>query len=568
MVLCRVKMTKELTFMEELLENLAQWLPLIIGVVIVIILILSIHTKAPPNTAYIVSGFRKTPRILIGRTGFRIPILERIDRLILKQMTMEVHSGRAAPTVDHMEIQVSAIIKIKINEEDEALNKATKNFLNQYPEDTMNELQIPVQAILREIIGSKKLQDIIKDQEAFAKQFHQRAAKSLSELGLSVLSCVIKSVEDEAGILKAMGMEKSTEIQKSATLIKAEADREIIEKTAKAKKEANEAHVLVEGEIAKKNQELELLQARLKKDSELKNLEFEAELAEKSSALKIKQANLKKNEEKNRAEVEMTFEEETLARRTTFEIAQNQAKLDKEDRELKLREKAAQITEQLLEAEVKKTAEAENYRQQQIANSNFYIATKTAEAQKLQAETTNYIAEQEIQTAKAKDIIKKQEADTQLYLKKQELEAIKLKAETEAYTANQEANAKKQAGLCEADVIEAKGVAEAQSRALKSEAMQNYSQAAIVEMVVSVLPEIAKNIAQPVTEVENMAILADGTKAITGANQDVLETMKKMQEMVQGITGININDASKNRMQLVETATSTQTDKKPESQKQ
>jgi len=525
--------------MQEILNNLSTILPILIGVAILIILVFAMHVKAPPNTAIIVSGLRKAPRILIGRTGFKVPFLERIDRLPLKQMSMEIHTGRAVSTLDYMDIQVSAAIKIKISEETEDLKKAMKNFLNQYPEDTMLELQAPLQAVLREVTGTKKLDDLIKDKEAFATQFHKRSVASLKDLGIEVISCVIKSIEDEAGLIKALGMEKTTQINKQATIFKAEADREIAIKSAEAKKEANDAHVLAEAEIAKKNKELEEKQVNLQKEIDIKKLDIELEISEKNNKLKLRQAELKKIEDQKRAEAEIAFEEATLAKRRSFEIAQSQARLDKEERELKVKEKAAQVTEQVLEAEIKKTAEAEKYKQEQIADSNLYIAKKATEAQKLQVETANYITEQEIQAAKSRDIIKKQEADTELYIKKQEAEAIKLKAEAEAYILHQEAEAIKIAGLSEAEVIEAKGAAEAQARALKSEAMSDYSQAAIVEMIVSALPEIAKNIAQPISEAENMAFFtgeADGTSM----SKNVLETMVKMQEVVEGATGVDL----------------------------
>ena len=338
--------------MEEIVENLVNSLPILIGIVIVIILILISHIKAPPNTAVVISGLRKEPRVLIGRTRMRIPLLERIDRLMLKQMVMEVHTGRAIATLDYMDIQVSVVMKVKIGEDLEALKKAAKHFLNQYPEDTMNELQMPLQAVLREVIATNTLENVVKEKEVLANQIHQRAQVSLNELGIEVISCIIKAVEDEAGLLKALGMEKSTEIHKQATLLKAEADREIAVETSKAKKEANDAHVLAKAEIAQKNQELEIKQAQLQKEIDIKNMEIELELAEAANELKLKQAELMKVEEWKRAESEIAFEEATLEKRRAFELAQSQADFEREERALKVKEKAAQVTEQDLEAEI------------------------------------------------------------------------------------------------------------------------------------------------------------------------------------------------------------------------
>jgi flotillin len=526
--------------MQEILENLLSILPVLIGVISLIIVIAIGHIKVPPNTAVIISGLRKEPRVLIGRTGIKVPFLERVDRLPLKQMVMEVNSGRAVSTLDYMSIQVFAVIKLKISEDPQAIKKAMKNFLNQYPEETMGDLQNPLQAILREIAGTKKLNELIKDKEGFANQLHKRASVNLDKLGIEIISCVIKTIEDEAGLIKALGVEQTTEIHKRATILKAEADREIAIKSAETKREVNDAHVLSEAEIAKKNNELAIKQAELKQAMETKQIERELEIAEKNNVLNLRKANLKKIEGQKQAEAEIAFEEATLAKRRSFEIAQAQMLMDKEERQLKLKEKAAQVQEKVLEAEVKQTAEADRYKQQQIADGHLYTTLKATEAQKLQVETANYIAEQEIQTSKSRGVIKKQEADIELYIQTQEAKATKIKAEADAYIAEQEANVVKITGLCEAEIIKAKGIAEAHALKLKAEAMKDYDQAAIVEMIVSVLPEIAKNISQPISEIDHFALASRDTNANTGMSKEVLDTMVKVQEVVEGATGVEL----------------------------
>lgn len=528
-------------FMQELLELLANILPILIGVLILIILILASHIKAPPDIAVIISGLKKEPRILIGRTGLKVPFLERVDRLLLKNMVMEVISGRSVATADYMSIQVFAIIKLRISDDPQALKSAMKNFLNQIPEETMGQLQSPLQAVLREIAGTKKLEELVKDKESFANQVHKRATQNLEKLGIEVISCVIKSIEDEAGLIKAMGVERATHIQKQATIIKAEADREIAIKCSTAKREANEVHVESEAEILQKNNELEMQQADLKKELELNNIEIELEIAEKNNILNLRKSELKKMEDQKLAEAEIAFEEATLAKRRSFEVAQAEMLLNREERELKLKEKAAQVKEQVLDAEVKQAADADRYKQEQIADAELYTSQKLAEAQMLQAETTNYIAEQDVKTAKAQGIVRKQEADTFLYVKKQESQAEKLKAEASAYSAEQETHAMRVTGLCEAETIKAKGVAEAQALKLKADAMKDYDQAAIVEMIVGVLPEIAKNIAQPISEIDNVTIVG-GTDGIAGLSNDVLETMSKVQDVVKEATGVNLKE--------------------------
>jgi len=528
--------------MQEFLNFLSNILPFLIAIPIVIILVLASHIKAPPDRAIIISGLRKEPRILIGRTGIKFPFLEKVDQLWLKQMVMEVISGRSVSTADYMSIQIFAVIKLRISDEPEALKNAMRNFLTQYPEETMGELQNPLQAILREIAGTKKLEEILKDKEGFANQVHKRASEILEKLGIEVISCVIKSIEDEAGIIKAMGVERATQIQKHATIVKAEADREISIKCSEAKREANEVHVTSEAEILLKNNELEMQQADLKKEQELKNIEIELEIAEKNNMLGLRKADLKKIEDERLAEAEMAFEETTLAKRRDLKIAESDMLMDREERELKIKEKAAEVKEKVLEAEVKQAADAERYKQQQLADAELYASKQQAEAQKVHAELATYVSEQQAITSKSKGEIKKQEADAYLYAKKQESQATKLNADACAYTAEQETHAMRVTGLCEAETIKAKGIAEAQSLKLKAEAMKHYDQAAIVEMIVSTLPEIAKNISQPISEIDNVTIVGDSTDAITGISKDVLDTMSKVQDIVKDATGVDLKD--------------------------
>jgi len=126
-----------------------------IGVVAVALLLLIIakgYVKAPPDTAYIISGFKKQPRILIGRAGIRIPFLERIDKLSLQQVTVDIKTGADIPTRDFINVQVDAVAKVRIGTEPELMEKAMKNFLNKEPGEIIMDLQDSLQGNMREIV--------------------------------------------------------------------------------------------------------------------------------------------------------------------------------------------------------------------------------------------------------------------------------------------------------------------------------------------------------------------------------------------------------------------------------
>ena len=92
------------------------------GVVLalLIVLILIGYVKAPPDTAYMISGFRK-PRILIGKAGVRIPFLERLDKLSLKMFSVDVKTTDYVPNAEYINVKVDATVKIRIGQSEEMM---------------------------------------------------------------------------------------------------------------------------------------------------------------------------------------------------------------------------------------------------------------------------------------------------------------------------------------------------------------------------------------------------------------------------------------------------------------
>ncbi len=124
----------------------------IIAAVVILGILASGYVKAPPDVAYIISGFKKNPRILIGRAGIKIPFLERLDRLTLKQVTVDIKTDGYIPTLDFINIQVDAVAKVRVSTEPELMEKAMKNFLNKEPQEIISDLQDSLQGNMREIV--------------------------------------------------------------------------------------------------------------------------------------------------------------------------------------------------------------------------------------------------------------------------------------------------------------------------------------------------------------------------------------------------------------------------------
>ena len=425
----------------------------IIIVVIAIIAILAIlasgYVKAPPDQAYIISGLKKESKILIGRAGIKIPFLERMDKLYLGQMTVDIKTEQSVPTNDFINVNVDAVAKVRINPTTDGIKLAAKNFLNKKPGDIALDLQDSLQGNMREIIGTLSLKVINTDRDSFSDQVMMKASKDMDKLGIEILSCNIQNVTDENGLIKDLGADNTSLIKKNAAIAKAQADRDIAIAQAEADKAANEARVLSDTQIAQKNNELEIRRAELKIISDNKKAEADA-------AYKIQ--------------------------------AQSQQK---------------SIETETVNAQI---ARAERYREEQQAQAELFKRQKEAEAKKFEQQ--------------------------------QDAEAKKAMAEAVRFAREQEAEGIRATGLAEAEAIRAKATAEAEGIDKKAEAMKKYGEAAIIEMIMQALPEIAKNVAEPLSKVDKITMYGEGNSA--KMLQDIINSTTQVTEgLAQGM-GIDV----------------------------
>ena len=345
-------------------------IPITIAVILILILVLIAcgYVKAPPDQAYIISGLKHDAKILIGRSGIRIPFFERMDRLYLGQMTVDIKTEQSVPTNDFINVNVDAVAKVRITPSQEGIRLAAKNFLNKKPEDITMDLQDSLQGNMREIIGTLSLKEINTDRDSFSDQVMLKASKDMDKLGIEILSCNIQNVTDDNGLIRDLGADNTSKIKKDAAIAKAQADRDIAIAQAEANKSANDARVLAETEIAEKNNELEIRKSELQKHSDTK-----------------------------KAEADAAYEIQKQEQQKTIQAATVNAQIAKAEREAELRRQEVAVQQQALEAEINKKADADRYaieqaaaadltRRQREAEAKKYEQEKEAEARKAQAE--------------------------------------------------------------------------------------------------------------------------------------------------------------------------------------
>lgn len=468
--------------MEFVFEH-ATMIAVIAVVVIILAILASGYVKAPPDTAFIISGFQKGQRILIGKAGIKLPFFERLDKLSLKLVAIDVKTSDAVPTADYINIQVDAAVNIKVGDEPQKLQKASQNFLNRDSEYIAKVAREVLEGNMREIVGKMRLEEMVSDRQKFAELVKENAEPDLAAMGLDIISFNVQNFVDSNQVIENLGIDNIVKIKKSAAIARANSEKEIKIAQARANKEANDERVLAETEIAKKNNDLAIKSAELKKESDIKKAEADA-------AYKIQ-------EEQQRKELEITSANANIAR---------------QEREVELRAREVEVTEKSLEAEVKKKAEAERYAKQQQAEADLYRRQKDAEADQFE--------------------------------KIREAEAKKAQAEAQRYAMEQEALGIKAKGEAEAASIRAQALAEAEGMEKKAEAYQRYNKAAMAEMMIKVLPEIAGKIAEPLSQIDKITIIGGGSEdnGIGSVAGNVPVVMAKLFESMKEATGVDLSE--------------------------
>jgi len=195
-------------YMDNVLENF-NFIGISIGILVFLLIILLAkgYRKASPDKAFIISGPKKEPRALIGRSGFMIPFVERMDSLYLKQVTVEVNTPGPVPTKDLINVNVEAVFKIQICTDVAGgkFARAMINFLNKDPQQIIDDTRDSLQGNLREIIGTMNLADLIREKDKLADAILNAAGRDMDALGLQIVTCNILKFTDQSGAIDDMG---------------------------------------------------------------------------------------------------------------------------------------------------------------------------------------------------------------------------------------------------------------------------------------------------------------------------------------------------------------------------
>ncbi|MDB5097766.1 MAG: band 7 protein [Cyanobacteria bacterium RYN_339] len=471
------------------------WLGGIFAIVVLAIVggAASIYRRVPPNRALIVYGAGlASPKIVTGGGALVIPVFRDYKELSLELMSFDVMPQHSFYTKQGIAVNVEAVAQIKVKSDPVSIRTAAEQFLSKSPADREMSIRQVMEGHLRGIVGTLTIEQIVKEPEEVAGKVRDQVADDVTKMGLEVVSFTIKEVGDDQNYITNMGLPEIARIRRTAEVAKAEAERDIAISKANAAREAAVSQAAAD-------------QARVLAQS----------ISETAQAEAVRDLNLKK------AEYEGAVNHQKAVAEKAYEISANQSQqkviaeqvrisqIEKQE-QLKVQELEVRRRELELQATTIKQAEAEQRRVMILAEADkqkiFMEAAGRAEAIRQQGN-----AEAEITLARGKA----------------EAEIIKTRGEAEAA------------------VVAAKGQAEAEAMQKKADAYERYTQAAILDRMLSSLPEMAQAFASALASVDKITIVSTGdgkgggASALTG---EVAKMVAQMPAMVETITGMKVSD--------------------------
>ena len=468
-----------------------------------IIIIKCCWKVAGTNEVLIVSGLGKV-RKKTGGGIFVIPLVQKTQRMTLENIQVDFTSRNEIPTKDAIHVLVDAVANMAISTDPERQKIAASKFAG-YSIQQIRDTVIPVlEGNIREIISQTEFEDLIRgDKKVFAERIQENVTPNLADLGIDLTTFNIQNFSDKNGVIRDLGVDNIEKIRKEASVAAAKAKAEVAIAQAQADKEANDAKVAAATEIAQKQTEFAIRKAELQKQAD-------TEQAKADAAKAIEAENQRK----------------------MHEIAVANANLAKQEKEIELKEREVSIKERTLEAEIKKTAEAQKYAEQQKADAKLYATQKAAEADLYERQRRAEAAKLEAEKKAAAD----------LALATAEAEAQKKLAEAVEAEGKAKAAAAQALGLAEAEAIRAKAEAEAKGMLEKAEALKQYGDAAKQQMeldAVKVLYEQLPAIAEAIGKGYNGAeihLIGNDSGQLAG---NMMGNITQIIEGFKGATGVD-----------------------------
>lgn len=455
-----------------------------LGLILLFVLLVKRYLKVGPNEAMIISGaFTRGVPKVVHGGGTFV--WPGVQKAEILSLEVITIDVRTPEvyTEKGVPIIVDGIAQIKVHATDQAIRTAAEQFLGRGRNEIMNVAKQTLEGHLRAILGQMEVEDIYKNRDMFAQKVQETSATDFAKMGLQIVSFTLRDIKDNEGYLDALGKPRLSQVKRDAVVAQAEADRDAVIKSAQAKQA---------GETERYGQETKIAAAN--RDYNVKLAEYQVTINERKA-----EADLAYDLSKYKKAQQVKKEE------VGVEVIEKEQQVVVQEREIARKEKE-------LDATVNKPADARRYAVQVQADAERYKieaeARGRAEANKAQG-----FAEAEV------------------------IEA----------TGRAEAESTKARGLARAEVIRAQGLAEAEAMAKKAESWKQYNEAAITQMFVDVLPELAKSIAEPLHKMDKIVVINTGGEGagMSKVTGDVANIIAQLPPVVEALSGVNLGDMLK-----------------------
>ncbi|MBP8251368.1 MAG: hypothetical protein KAX40_03320 [Herpetosiphon sp.] len=501
---------------------------LLILLLMVGVLVATRYVKVAPNEALIISGRRHTMpdgterhyRIVTGGATFVWPVVEKVDRLSLENITLDIITPEFYTKLG-VPMKVEAVAQIKVRGDEVSIGTAAEQFLSKTLEEIKSIAYQMMAGHLRAMLGTLTVEEIMTAHESFAQKVQEVSANDLANMGLTVVSFTIREISDTNGYLQALGRPQIAQVKKNASIGEAEAQRDATIKAADAQRQ---------GQLAKLSAETQIAEAD--RDYQMRKAEYDASINQK------------------KADTDLAYDLQRFKTAQSVTQEQVQVELIRKQRETEVQQQETLRREQELNATIRKPAEAERERQILLAEAEAINLKRVAEGK---AESIQRVGVAEAETQKARGMA---EAETNKArgLADADVRRAQGLAEAEAVRAQ---------GLAEAEAVRAKALAEAEGMLQRANAWQQYNQAAIAQMLIEKLPDIVRAANEPLSRIDKITMIntggANGGSGLGALSQEITKMLATTPELVQSLTGIDLQKIISNLGQRAEEASEADT---------
>jgi flotillin len=446
------------------------------------------YAKSGPNQVLIISGFKRRitdPDGTQREVGFRVVkgggkfVWPVLEKVDVLSLELLTIDVQTPEvyTSKGVPVKVDGVAQIKVKGDDISIATAAEQFLSKSTEDIKNIAMQTLEGHLRAILGTMTVEEIYQNRDAFASKVQEVAAGDMANMGLTIVSFTIRDIRDTVGYLDALGKPRIAQVKRDAVIANAEADRDSQIRSAQAKQAGQEAQFAADSKIAEAQRD------------------YQSNVAMYQAVVNQK-----------KAESDLAYDLQRYKTGQLVKAEEVQVQIIEKQKQIELQQQEILRKQRELEANVQKPADAERYKVETLANARkFQLETEAAGAASA-TKATGFASA---------DVVKA--------------------------TGLAEADANKARGLAEASVIEAQGKATAEAMRVKAESFKQYNEAAVIEMIARVLPEIAGKISEPLAKMEKMVIINSGNGPGGGASKltgDVTQIISQLPPIIESLTGV------------------------------